>query len=90
MPQCFHCKQESPAEHYLRIVENKFGIHWEEWAGWRFSGRFLIAPGKGERVTAARLSGLLWEEAHRQKIKPPTKPYQIVRLPARERFDGSA
>lgn len=54
MPHCFHCKAETPRDHYLRIVENKFAISWEDWDGWRFSGRFLIAPGKAGRILPRR------------------------------------
>lgn len=92
--KCWHCKAEFTRDHALRVAENKFGLHWENWAGWRFSGRFLIAPGKAGRITPERLLGMLWEERSRSSI--PRKASgdagsaQVLRLPARERFDGLA
>jgi hypothetical protein len=89
--KCWHCKAEFTRDHALRVAENKFGLHWENWAGWRFSGRFLIAPGKAGRITPERLLGLLWEEQARAGMRRPcTQRAQVVRLAARERFDGQA
>lgn len=91
MMHCWHCHAETPHDHALRIAENKFALHWEEWAGWRFSGRFLIAPGKAGRILPRRLLGILWEERQRERAKPACPyPAQVRRLPARERFDGLA
>jgi len=99
MPACWHCHTEFDREHALRIAENKFILQWEEWAGWRFSGRFLIAPGKAGRILPARLLGVLWEEKQRGHVRcnnrtPGIQHRSIVafpqRLPARERFDGLA
>lgn len=91
MPTCFHCRNESSAAHYARIVENKTPLY-GPWEGWRMSGRFLIAPGKAGRLTPERLLGMMWEELTRlrQVKNRPTCPAPAVILPARERFDGSA
>lgn len=62
MAKCWHCKAESPAAHYERVVHNKTALH-AEWTGWRLSGMFLIAPGQAGRITPARLLGMLWREA---------------------------
>lgn len=91
MPACWHCHTEFDREHALRIAENKFVLQWEEWAGWRFSGRFLIAPGNAGRIVPRRLLGMLWEERQRQMtVRPCPVPIQVVTLPARERFEGLA
>lgn len=88
---CWHCQQETTRDHALRIAENKFRLTWENWNGWRFSGRYLIAPGKAGRITPERLLGLLWEEQARAGMRRPCpQPAQVVRLAARERFDGQA
>ena len=92
--KCWHCKAEFDRTHALRIAENKFTLDWEDWAGWRFSGRFLIAPGRAGRITPRRLLGMLWEEQARKRSYS-AGPSQHARssiafLPARERFDGLA
>ena len=79
--------------HALRVAENKFVIDWEDWKGWRFSGRFLIAPSNAGRILPRRLLGILWEERQRERLaafatrpgEPPRSP-----LPPRELFSGSA
>ena len=92
MPACWHCKQEFTREHALRIAEGKFPLHYEDWAGWRFSGRFLIAPDR-QRITAGRLRGLLWREANEIRsrgndLEAPARSSQVI--PARELFRGQA
>lgn len=87
MPICYHCKAESPAAHYARIVENKTALY-GEWDGWRMAGRFLIAPGKAGRILPSRLLGMLWQEHHARRVSG-TPPPCIV-LPARELFAGQA
>ena len=89
--RCFHCKAEYDVEHFARIAENRFSLHWEDWSGWRFSGRYLIAPDR-ERFTAQRLRGIAWEQRLRSRIDRVNPPVwsQLVHLPARERFDGQA
>lgn len=88
---CWHCQRETTRDHALRIAENKFRLTWENWNGWRFSGRYLIAPGKAGRITPERLLGLLWEEQARAGMRRTCpQPAQVVRLAARERFDGQA
>ena len=101
--KCWHCKTEVTRDHALRIAENKFALDWENWAGWRFSGRFLIAPGKAGRITPERLLGMLWEEQARWSLARKANygaasrndhtrgsPHRMVMLPPRERFDGLA
>lgn len=91
---CWHCQTESTRDHAMRIAENKFRLTWEGWNGWRFSGRFLIAPGKAGRITPERLLGMLWEESILAKKSPIRRSTptinNLARLPARERFDGQA
>lgn len=93
MVTCWHCKAESPRAHYMRIVENQTALH-GPWAGWRMSGRFLIAPAKACRITPERLLGMLWQELHRSRVpnleQLRSKRAHIVLLPQRERFDGQA
>lgn len=67
MPICWHCKAESPAAHYDRTVHNKHQLH-AEWAGWRMSGRFLIAPGPAGRITPEILRSLMREERKRVSV----------------------
>lgn len=88
MVRCWHCHAESPHAHYQRVVENKTPLY-GEWAGWRMSGRFLIAPGNAGRILPARLLGMIWEERARaaQVEKRPGRPSVI---PARELFGGQA
>lgn len=92
MPRCWHCKAETPAAHWERVVENKTALH-GPWEGWRLSGQYLIAPGKAGRIMPARLLGMLWEERHRSalmNVQLRRSPPHISHLPARERFDGQA
>lgn len=65
MPLCRHCKAETSASHYDRVVNNLTPLY-GPWDGWRMAGRFLIAPGKGCRITPERLTGMLWEEKARR------------------------
>lgn len=82
----------------MRSIASDNALAGEDWAGWRFSGRFLIAPGKAGRITPARLLGILWEEQARIRAcpKPSTPPAACPvialadRLPPRETFDGYA
>lgn len=48
-----------------------------EWAGWRLRGRVLISP-DGDRISPARLRGLLFVEAGRRRA--PTKTAQVHTL----------
>lgn len=90
MTTCWHCKAESPAAHYARVVENRTELH-GEWSGWRMSGRFLIAPGNAGRIMPARVLGMLWEEASRiRRDKKRTLCPQAHVIPARELFRGQA
>ena len=55
-----------------------------EWAGWKMRGRVLVSP-DGDRISAQRLRGLLFQEANRVrqvKRKDPTLA-ELVRLPLR-------
>ena len=88
---CWHCQQETTRDHALRIAEDKFRLTWENWDGWRFSGRYQIAPSKAGHITPERLLGLLWEEQTRASMRRSCpQSAQVVRLAARERFDGQA
>lgn len=58
MPTCWHCKSESSAEHYDRVVHNITSLH-GPWAGWRLAGKDLVAP-DGTRVSPARMRGILF------------------------------
>lgn len=85
MPRCWHCKAETPAAHWSRVVENKTPLY-GEWEGWRMSGRFLIAPGKAGKIVPARLLGLLWQERVSRKVlsRPGTlHTLPVARLPQR-------
>lgn len=85
MMKCWHCKTEFNHDHALRIAENKFTIEWEDWAGWRFSGRFLIAPDNAGRITPARLLGILWAEDSRRRIRKTCPfPTRVLQLPVPE------
>lgn len=64
MPTCWHCRAETSAAHYDRVVLNKHHLH-GEWSGWRMSGRFLIAPGPAGRITPESLRAVLWEQRKR-------------------------
>ena len=88
---CWHCQQETTRDLALRIAEDKFRLTWENWDGWRFSGRYQIAPSKAGHITPERLLGLLWEEQTRASMRRSCpQSAQVVRLAARERFDGQA
>lgn len=67
MPTCHHCRRESNAGHYDRIVHNKTALY-GPFEGWRMAGRFLVAPGKAGRITPERLLGMLWEEQARVRV----------------------
>lgn len=56
MTTCFHCKAETEAAHYDRVVHNITPLH-GPWAGWRMAGRQLVSP-DGTRFTPERLKGL--------------------------------
>lgn len=68
MVKCWHCKQESSAAHYARIVENRTALY-GPWDGWRMSGPYLIAPGKAGKIMPARLLGILWAENARRSTE---------------------
>ena len=102
MPTCWHCKAESPATHYARIVENRTALY-GPWEGWRMAGRFLVAP-DGQRITPERLRGMLWAEqtsarlsrggllargGDREQAGEVISKFRIS-LPARELFRGQA
>lgn len=90
MPTCWHCKAESSAAHFARVVENKTALH-GDWEGWRLSGRFLIAPGNAGRILPARLLGMLWEERSRvAQVRKRTLCPVSSALPPRELFRGQA
>lgn len=92
MPTCHYCRRESTAAHYDRIVHNKTAL-FGPFAGWRVSGRFLIAPGPAGRLTPERLLGMLWEERARLaqvRKRTPSSPENVYTLPPLERFDGLA
>lgn len=38
-----------------------------EWYGWRLRGRYLVSP-DGERITRARLDGLLWRDGQELRL----------------------
>lgn len=79
MPRCWHCKAETPAAHWERVVENRTALY-GPWEGWRMSGRFLIAPGKAGKILPARLLGLMWQE--RVSRKAVSRPGTLHTLPA--------
>ena len=41
-----------------------------EWSGWKLRGRVLISP-EGDRITPARLRGMLFVESLRGRKRPP-------------------
>lgn len=91
MPRCWHCHAETPAEHYERIVYGKEALH-GPWEGWRLAGRYIVGP-HGNRITPERLRGLLWAEANRRpqpQNANRSHPAAVIRLPARERFEGAS
>lgn len=90
---CWQCQAEHPEAHHARIVYNRTPLY-GPWAGWRMAGRDLISP-DGDRINPRRLAGILWAEKSRARSCAPElskrcETLTIVRLPARERFAGSA
>jgi len=67
MPRCRHCKTETEAEHFERVVHNKTPLH-GPWAGWRMAGRELVSP-DGDRFTTTRLRGLAWRLEAEQRAE---------------------
>ncbi|MEZ0470072.1 DUF3653 domain-containing protein [Luteimonas salinilitoris] len=65
MVECWHCKDETPAEHYDRIIHNRTPLY-GPWKGWRLAGRDLVSP-HGERFSPKRLEGLAWRQALEQR-----------------------
>lgn len=69
------------------------------WSGWRVAGRELVAP-DGQRITAARMRGLLWRDelelrrkgyASRRKAEADSKKNQLVKvviIPLSQYLDG--
>jgi hypothetical protein len=56
------------------------------------AGRDLVSP-DGERISVRRMRGILFREAAMKRLAKCRRretPSQVVMLPARERFDGSA
>lgn len=101
MTFCRHCKAETDASHYRRIVENHTPLY-GPWEGWRMAGRDLIAPDR-QRISPERLRGLLFQEANRNYLARRTAKHanaaafykfpsidRTLSLPARERFAGYA
>lgn len=70
MVRCWHCKAESPEEHYNRVVFGHQDLT-AQWIGWRMRGRWLIAPNKAGRITPDRIEAILWTDtrARRQRSK---------------------
>ena len=66
MNRCWHCKNETPAAHYERVVYNKTALH-AEWSGWRMTGRFLIGP-HSERFTPERLAAIAASDASEKRV----------------------
>lgn len=62
MPRCWHCKAETPDEHYSRVVHGHQNLTCE-WSGWRLRGRWLIAPDKAGRITPDRIRAILHADA---------------------------
>ena len=69
---CFHCKAESDAAHYRRVVHNEMALH-SPWQGWRMSGRYLVAPNKAGRITPERLGSELFMQTQRAKLLAMTR-----------------
>jgi len=97
MTACMYCKQESPAGHYERVVENRTPLY-GPWAGWRMAGRDLVSPDK-DRISPERLRGLLFRQAAEARLakyrqaesNAQLKTCRSVEiLPARELFRGRA
>ena len=93
MTHCMYCRQESPAGHYDRIVENITPLY-GPWAGWRMAGRDLVSPDR-QRINPQRLQGLLFlqaAEARLAKIKIQNQAAALTDrlIPMRERFEGCA
>lgn len=53
-----------------------------DWLGWRLRGRVLISP-DGDRITPARLRGLLFVEANQKRASKKTTTGQVVRFSTR-------
>jgi hypothetical protein len=56
------------------------------------AGRDLVSP-DGERIPVGRMHGILFREAALKRLAKCRRreaPAQVIMLPARERFDGSA
>ena len=70
---CFHCKVESTIAHYQRVVDNKTELH-GPWAGWRMSGRHMIAPGNIGRITPELLAALLVPRNQRAHLFAKARP----------------
>lgn len=105
MTFCRHCKAETDASHYRRVVENHTPLY-GPWEGWRMAGRDLIAPDR-QRISPERLRGLLFRQASEQHLVRAREkcnaanalrgdhtkgcPHRmVVSLPPRERFGGYA
>ena len=101
MTFCRHCKAETDASHYRRVVENHTPLY-GPWDGWRMAGRDLIAPDR-QRISPERLRGLLFAEANRHYLARRTAKHETaaafykfpsidrtLSLPPRERFSGCA
>lgn len=58
----------------------------QEWSGWKIRGRDLVSPA-GDRISPARLAGLLFTEKARKGITPkkPAPLAELIRLPVRAR-----
>lgn len=83
MTRCWHCKAETPAAHWERVVENRTALY-GAWEGWRMSGAYLIAPGKAGRILPARLLGMLWAEQSRIRKKPAQDPARVFTFAIRQ------
>lgn len=73
MPICFHCKAESDAAHYDRVVYNETRLH-GPWQGWRMSGRYLIAPNRAGRITPEQLGAHLFLQTRSERLHAMTSP----------------
>lgn len=74
---------------YDRTIYNKTPLH-GPWTGWRMAGRVLVSP-DGDRISPERLRGLLFRESlEKRKAVRQGCVGQVVSLPARETFSGSA
>lgn len=94
-PEGQPCPNDCARAHWERVVLNHHHLH-ADWSAWRFAGRYLIAP-DGTRITPRRLLGLLWSDECRSRVAAAEARKRarrglasVVRLPPRERFEGSA